>query len=204
MGTMVTMSENRRAEGQLDQSPWDRASGAFIAWRSGDASAVDDLVATMTPVLWHVVRAYGHDREAAEDVVQATWLGFVRLHQTIDDPKAVASWLITSARRGAAAHARTARRAAPVQDETLHAVLPDEDSAEALAMRGDEAARLWGAVASVDERCRKLLRVVAFLDRPDYQSLSQDLDMPVGSIGPTRARCLAKVRTALMERGGAR
>ena len=202
MGTMVTMSENRRAEGQLEQSPWDRASGAFIAWRSGDPSAVDELVAAMTPVLWHVVRAYGHDREAAEDVIQATWVGFVRLHQTIEDPQAVASWLITSARRGAAAHARTARRAAPVQDETLHAVLPDEESAEALAMRGDEAARLWGAVASVDERCRKLLRVVAFLDRPDYHSLSQDLDMPVGSIGPTRARCLAKVRHALTKGGG--
>lgn len=202
MGTMVTMSENRRAEGQLEQSPWDRASGAFTAWRSGDPAAVDELVAAMTPVLWHVVRAYGHDREAAEDVVQATWLGFVRLHPTIEDPQAVASWLITSARRGAAAHARTARRAAPVQDETLHAVLPDEESAEALAMRGDEAARLWGAVASVDERCRRLLRVVAFLDRPDYHSLSRDLDMPVGSIGPTRARCLAKVRDALTKGGG--
>lgn len=203
MGTMVTMTEHRRAEGQLDQSPWDKASGAFIAWRSGDASAVDDLVAAMTPVLWHVVRAYGHDRETAGDVIQATWLGFVRLHATIEDPKAVASWLITSARRGAAAQTRTARRAAPVQDEMLHAALPDVESAEALAMRDDEAARLWEAVASVDERCRKLLRVVAFMDRPDYQSLSQDLDMPVGSIGPTRARCLAKVRTALT-RGGER
>lgn len=195
------MSEDRRAEGQLDQSPWDMASGAFIAWRSGDASAVDELVAAMTPVLWHVVRAYGHDRQSAEDVIQATWLGFVRLHQTIDDPQAVASWLITSARRGAAAHARTARRATPVQDETLHAVLPDAESAEALAVRGDEASRLWRAVASVDERCRRLLRVVAFMDRPDYHALSKDLDMPVGSIGPTRARCLAKVRRALTEGG---
>lgn len=195
------MSEDRRAEGQLDQSPWDMASGAFIAWRSGDASAVDELVAAMTPVLWHVVRAYGHDRQSAEDVIQATWLGFVRLHQTIDDPQAVASWLITSARRGAAAHARTARRASPVQDETLHAVLPDAESAEAMAVRDDEASRLWRAVASLDERCRKLLRVVAFMDRPDYQALSKDLDMPVGSIGPTRARCLAKVRRALTEGG---
>lgn len=201
MGTMVTMSENRGAEGELEQSPWDRASGAFIAWRSGDFTAVDDLVAAMTPVLWHVVRAYGHDRGAAEDVIQATWLGFVRLHQTIDDPQAVASWLITSARRGAAAHARTTRRAAPVQDEVLYAVLPDGESAEVLALRDDDAARLWRAVASVDERCRKLLRVVAFLDRPDYHTLSQDLDMPVGSIGPTRARCLAKVRTALTKGG---
>ncbi len=201
MGTMVTMTENRRAGGQLDQSPWDEASGAFIAWRAGDASAVDDLVATMTPVLWHVVRAYGHDREAAGDVIQATWLGFVRLHQTIEDPQAVASWLITSARRGAAAHARSARRADPVDDEALAAALPDEVSAESVAVLDDQASRLWGAVATVDERCRKLLRVIAFLDRPDYQSLSQDLDMPVGSIGPTRARCLAKVRSALMEGG---
>lgn len=201
MGTMVAMSEDRRAEGQLDQSPWDMASGAFIAWRSGEPGAMDELVAAMTPVLWHVVRAYGHDRQSAEDVVQATWLTFVRSHQTIKDPQAVASWLITSARRGAAAHARTARRALPVEDETLQAALPDAESAEALAVLDDERSRLWGAVASVDERCRKLLRVVAYMDRPDYQSLSRDLDMPVGSIGPTRARCLAKVRTALAKGG---
>lgn len=201
MGTMVTMSEDRRAEGQLDQSPWDMASGAFIAWRSGEPGAMDELVSAMTPVLWHVVRAYGHDRQSAEDVIQATWLTFVRSHQTIKDPQAVASWLITSARRGAAAHARTARRALPVEDETLHAALPDTESAEALAVLDDEKSRLWRAVATVDERCRKLLRVVAFMDRPDYQSLSQDLDMPVGSIGPTRARCLAKVRTALAKGG---
>lgn len=201
MGTMVTMSEQRRAEGQLDESPWDKASGAFTAWRAGDATAVDDLVSAMTPVLWHVVRAYGHDREAAEDVIQTTWLGFVRLHPTIEDPQAVASWLITSARRGAAAHARSARRSDPVEDEKLAGALPDEESAEAMAVLDDEASRLWAAVASIDARCRKLLRVIAFMDRPDYHSLSQELDMPVGSIGPTRARCLAKVRTALSAGG---
>jgi DNA-directed RNA polymerase specialized sigma24 family protein len=90
-----------------------------------------------------------------------------------------------------------------VEEEALAARLPDTESAEALAVLDDEAARLWGAVATVDERCRKLLRVVAFMDRPDYQSLSKDLDMPVGSIGPTRARCLEKVRNALT-RGGTR
>ncbi len=195
------MSEHRGAEGQLDESPWDRASGAFQAWRAGDATAVDDLVSAMTPVLWHVVRAYGHDREAAEDVIQTTWLGFMRLHPTIADPQAVASWLITSARRGAAAHARSARRVDPVEDDKLAAALPDVGSAEAVAVLDDEASRLWGAVTTLDERCRRLLRVIAFMDRPDYHSLSQDLDMPVGSIGPTRARCLAKVRAALTTGG---
>lgn len=197
------MTEDRRAEGKLEESPWELASGAFTAWRSGDSTAVDDLVTTMTPILWHVVRAYGHDSQAAEDVIQSTWLGFARLHQTIQDPKAVASWLIVSARRGAAQLAKTGRRTAPTEDDTLAAWLPDMESAEALALLDEESTHLWNAVSTLDERCRRLVRVVAFMDRPDYASLSQELDMPVGSIGPTRSRCLAKLRTALMK-GGAR
>ena len=57
---------------------------------------MDDLVSAMTPVLWHVVRAYGHDRQSAEDVVATTWLGFVRLHHTIQDPRAVAAWSMSA------------------------------------------------------------------------------------------------------------
>ena len=146
-------------------------------------------------------------REPSRDTPapSTTSAGFNRLSALASPiPRAVAAWLITSARRGAAEHARKARRASPVEDEKLAAVLPDVESAEALAVLDDDAARLWRAVASVDERCRKLLRVIAFMERPDYQSLSQELDMPVGSIGPTRARCLAKVRTALMNEGGGR
>ena len=197
MGTMVTMSEDRGADEQLEQSPWGVAARAFAAWRSGEAAAVDELVRTMTPVLWQVVRAYGLDRDSSQDVVQTTWLGFCRLHPTIDDPRAVASWLITSARRGAAHHSRSERHTFPAEDAALASRLPDVESAEVRAVLDDEAARLWGAVHSLDDRCRRLLRVVAFLDRPDYASLSRELDMAVGSIGPTRARCLDKLRTAL-------
>ena len=194
---MVAMSEHQGAGGQLGESPWDAARGAFTAWRAGDAAAVDQLVRVMTPVLWHVVRAYGHDRETSEDVIQTTWLGFVRLHATIEDPKAVASWLITSARRGAAHHAVRARRTEPVEAETLDRRLPDVESAETTAVLDDESAQLWQAVARLDERCRRLLRVIAFQDRPDYAALSHDLQMPVGSIGPTRSRCLTKLRASL-------
>lgn len=162
---------------------------------------MDVLVRVMTPVLWQVVRSYGHDRQTSEDIVQTTWLGFVRLHHTIEDPKAVASWLITSARRGAAHHSRRPRRTEPVEDEALAAHLPDAASAETLAVLDDEAAHLWRAVMTLDERCRRLVRVVAFQDRPDYAALSDELGMAVGSIGPTRARCLDKLRTALVNGG---
>lgn len=56
---------------------------------------------------------------------------------------------------------------------------------------------LWRLVGTLSERCRYLLRIIAFADRPDYAAIADALGMPVGSIGPTRGRCLATLRTAL-------
>jgi DNA-directed RNA polymerase specialized sigma24 family protein len=86
-----------------------------------------------------------------------------------------------------------------VAPEDLEPFTSTAPSAESAAVEADECSRLWDAVAALDERCQRLLRVVAFLPRPDYAALSTDLDMPVGSIGPTRGRCLAKLRASLGE-----
>jgi DNA-directed RNA polymerase specialized sigma24 family protein len=59
------------------------------------------------------------------------------------------------------------------------------------------ASAVWRHVARLPERCQQLLRLVAFVDRPDYAVVSAALGIPVGSIGPTRGRCLAKLRLAL-------
>ena len=56
---------------------------------------------------------------------------------------------------------------------------------------------LWRHVQSLSDRCRELLRIVAFVDRPDYDVVAEALAMPRGSVGPTRGRCLAKLRAAL-------
>ena len=63
----------------------------------------------------------------------------------------------------------------------------------------EEEQHLWRAVHTLDDRCRRLLRVVAFSVRPDYENLAVELDMPVGSIGPTRRRCLTKLKKLLQE-----
>jgi len=57
--------------------------------------------------------------------------------------------------------------------------------------------RLWQHVQDLPERCRRLLRVIAFADRPDYAGVAESLGMPIGSVGPTRGRCLAKLRAQL-------
>ncbi|WP_244930660.1 sigma-70 family RNA polymerase sigma factor [Nocardioides sp. W7] len=180
---------------------WVDAGHAFERWLGGDPAGLDELVRLMTPVLWHVVRAYRLPQEAAEDVVQTTWLALVRRRTTIADPAAVGGWLTTTARRESWRVAKSDQHVMPAADEELAARLPADRSAEADAVENDSRSRLWHAVDALPERCRRLLRVVAFERRPDYQALASDLDMPIGSIGPTRGRCLAKLRVALVQAG---
>jgi RNA polymerase sigma factor (sigma-70 family) len=158
----------------------------------------------MTPVLWHVARAYRLPQDVAEDVIQTTWLALVRRRDAIQDPVAVGGWLTTTARREAWRVGATTARSTPTDDDVLTARLPTARSAEAAVVATDESRRLWAAVDALPPRCQRLLRVVAWENRPDYAQLATDLDMPVGSIGPTRGRCLAKLRVALIEAGESR
>ncbi|MBY0690035.1 sigma-70 family RNA polymerase sigma factor [Microbacterium marinilacus] len=177
---------------------WRKAATLFVQWRdTADSRALDELVRLLTPVLWHVVRAYGLRREAAEDVVQSTWLAFVRKHDSIAEPEAVSAWLTMTARREAWRTSKVDGRADPTEDESLEQRLPPSAAAEDEAVGRLEAGHLWRAVSGLDERCRRLLRIVAFDDRPDYRRIANDLRMPVGSIGPTRQRCLGKLRARL-------
>ena len=175
----------------------DDAAAELRAWRAGEAAALDRLVRLLTPMLWHTVRAYRVDAATAEDVVQATWLAFVRHADRVDEPQAVVRWLAVTARREAWRQARAAGRYDLVEEEVVDVRLPAGESTEDAVVRSHRDEALWDAVALLPERCRRLLRVVAFSDRPDYGELSAELGMPVGSIGPTRGRCLGKLRALL-------
>ncbi|MDQ4213892.1 sigma-70 family RNA polymerase sigma factor [Microbacterium capsulatum] len=190
-----------RAATEPDPPRWERAAALFLRWRDGEPRAMDELVRLMTPVLWHVARAYGLDRALAEDVVQSTWMTLMRRHASIAEPLAISGWLTTCARREAWRVGRLQRRADPTETESLESHLPAGESAERQAQRGTEAWLLWQAVGELNVRCQRLLRIVAFEERPDYARIAQDLAMPIGSIGPTRQRCLGKLR-ALLEKDG--
>lgn len=180
---------------------WERAAALFVRWREGDSAAMDELVRLMSPSLWQVVRAYGLDAALAQDVVQTAWLTLVRRHESIADPRAVSAWLTMCARREAWRVGKLQRRADATDTDVFETRLPAQESAEQAAVVDDDRRRLWHAVAGLNERCRRLLRIVAFEDRPDYARVSRDLAMPIGSIGPTRQRCLAKLRASLESAG---
>jgi RNA polymerase sigma factor (sigma-70 family) len=203
-GTDAEQASSEERPGSDDSgepSLWEQASDLFVQWQQGETRAMDALVRKMTPVLWHVVRAYGLESALAEDVVQTTWLTLVRRHETIADPRAVSGWLTTCARREAWRVSKAQRRADPTEVEQLEPQLPTAQAAEQSALVDDEQRILWLAVARLNERCQRLLRVIAFEERPDYARIAEDLAMPVGSIGPTRQRCLVKLR-ALLENDG--
>jgi RNA polymerase sigma factor (sigma-70 family) len=184
------------------RAPWGQAADSFRAYRDGDEDALADLVRLLSPVLWQVVRAAGLDRLAAEDVVQTTWLALVRSRDSISDPQAVAGWLCTSARREAWRVSKVGSRTLPAEDEALARRLPDAPAPEQQVVLDDTHARLWDCLNLLDERCQRLLRIVAVEARPSYTEVAEELGMPVGSIGPTRGRCLEKLRRELDKVGG--
>ena len=182
-----------------------RATTAFTDYQAGDRQALDLLVETVTPLLWRTVRETGLDTVASEDVIQTVWLALLRKADTIREPRTVVKWLLTSARREAWRVSKRVRSdlghtgavfgvdgeellALPEQRETL----PDET-----VLRDTRQRQLWQHVQELSDRCRQLLSVIAFADRPDYSHIAESLGMPVGSIGPTRGRCLAKLRDLL-------
>lgn len=175
-----------------------RAAALFRDYRAGDERKIGELVALVTPILWHTARAQRLDRERAEDVVQSSWLALMRSSDTIADPQAVLQWLIVSTRREAWRVVKREDRTEPRDLDDDELVTAGRDLPEEQVLQSDVDARLWQHVAQLPERCRALLRVIAFADRPDYATIAESLGMPVGSIGPTRGRCLAKLRDQLL------
>ena len=89
----------------------------------------------------------------------------------------------------------TARR--PTRGQTRHPAVARGPTPEDVAESDDLNRRLWTHVRALSPRCQTLLRVIAYSSRPDYATISAALGMPVGSIGPTRGRCLSTLRRAL-------
>ncbi|MFC0113457.1 RNA polymerase sigma factor [Kibdelosporangium aridum] len=167
------------------------------AARNGDQARLADLVDELTPLLWQVARAQGLDRDTSSDVVQTAWLKLLGAIQAIRSPMALTSWLVTVTRREAWRVRNSTRMEVPAKD-VLFAELPDlGPTPEERRVEVERVRQLWTAVSTLSDRCQQLLRIIAFTRRPDYDTVSAALGMPRGSIGPTRGRCLAKLRDAL-------
>ena len=167
------------------------------AARQGSEDALGQLVTELSPMLWHVARAAGLSSHDAEDVLQTVWMRLVAHLDDIHTSAALTGWPVTTARREAWRVRAVERRQLPA-DQELFAELPDRGpGSEEQVIMDDQRHVLWTAVSRLSARCQELLRIVAFAPRPDYATVAAELGLAIGSIGPTRGRCLAKLRALL-------
>lgn len=202
---MDIIDDETPATGFVHSGLADRASRGLLAYRAGFPTLMGEVVREITPLLWYAVRSQGVDREAAEDIVQGVWLSFVRNIDSIREPQAVLQWLLVTARRAAWESVRATRadlaKRAPAEDADLYRLrtMMSEEAVEDQVLLDERDRILWEHYLLLPERCQELLRLVSLADRPDYKQISAALDMPIGSIGATRGRCLAKLRTLLAD-----
>ena len=156
-----------------------------------DQRAWDELVKEFSPVLRRVIGAFRLGTHQVDDAIQATWLRLVLSIHTIEDPAAVPGWLVTTARREAIRSLHAAGRDLVVEE--VHAAEPAATAAtEDHAVLRERHGALRAAVSRLPGRQRAL--AASLLAERPYSELAQELGMPVGSIGPIRARLMARLR----------
>lgn len=162
----------------------------------GQADSWAQLVRMFAPLVFTVARRAGLSQSDAEDCVQQTWIALYRGRHTIKDPAKLPAWLIRVTSRASMRLVRKQARDQLVghQAETANpAALPDEE-----LYRLERLTHLKIGLSQLDRRCSEILKSV-FMAPPDqtYRDIAADLGIAPNSLGPTRMRCLKKLRKIL-------
>ncbi len=163
---------------------------------SGEQDAWNRLVDQFMPLVWSVTRTYRLTDRDAEDVSQTVWLRLVENLTDIREPRALPKWIITTAKNESLRLIKAHRRTRPLDslDDSTMAIGAGSCEAEANLLRAERQQALRDGLAELAPRQRELLLLLVADPPISYGEISRLLDMPVGSIGPTRARCLDRLR----------
>lgn len=179
--------------------------------RDGQEAAWQALVGRYQRLLYTVARRAGLGEHDAADVLQACFEALFQHLHALSQPERLQAWLVTTARRETLKQLHHQRRHPALATITQAADDAEDDRGDPAARQADEALlppeqlealqsqhRLRRALATLDKRSRELLTYLYLHDPPlDYDEIALRLDMAAGSIGPTRARSLDKLRRAL-------
>jgi RNA polymerase sigma factor (sigma-70 family) len=166
---------------------------------AGEKDAWDAIVESFSGLVWSVANAHRLGPADAAEVMQTTWQRLLEHLDRIREPERLGGWLATTARRESLRMLKLRNRELPTDDEaTFGRGLEQGPSPEELVLDRDRDRQLWRAFAKLSERCQRLLHLVVLV-APPYAEVAVALDMPIGSIGPTRARCLDQLRKLLGE-----
>ncbi len=171
------------------------------AARQGDSGAWKELVDAHSGLVWSVIRGFRFDTETGKDVFQTVWLRLAEHLDDIREPAKLAGWIGQTTRNECVGLVRQRTRVVVSEsvtdlgEPTDRAGLAFPEPGSGLE-RNEERLAVIAAFDRLGERCQRLLRLLV-LDPPlSYEDISEQLEVPVGSIGPTRARCLRTMRNS--------
>ncbi|ANZ38828.1 RNA polymerase subunit sigma [Lentzea guizhouensis] len=162
----------------------------------GDQGAWNEIVDRYTPLVVSVIYKHRLRPADASDVNQTLWLRLVEQIGRLREPEALPGWIMTTTRNECLRVLRVQQRTHlydPLTESDVLESAEDSDAdADLLAVERRQALR--DGFAELTEQCKRLLTKLMTDPPPSYQVVSEELAMPVGSIGPTRIRCLEKLR----------
>jgi RNA polymerase sigma factor (sigma-70 family) len=182
-----------------------RNSPTCIPMRSGDLAAVVEaaraghewawtaLITRFQPMVLRIARRHRLAATEQDEVAQETWLRLFRNLGRIDQPAALRGWIATTARNESVRRLHSCSRETPVEQDALPEPRMDPDMDASLVARERRAA-LDRALRRVPDRQARLLRILMTEPEPSYEQVSAALGIPIGSIGPTRARGIERLR----------
>jgi RNA polymerase sigma factor (sigma-70 family) len=192
-----TVNGRKAGGGRLNDNDVARSVACAAA---GDRTGWEALVGEFSGLIRAIARAHGLRDAHAADVAQATWLKLLEHLDDVREPGRVGAWLATTARRECLRVLRDGTRHRRLEVEALEGESPDVPGEELFVAERDRG--LWHAFTRLRPSDQALLDMLLVADpSPSYEEVSTALDLPIGSIGPTRARALERLRQQLEHDG---
>jgi RNA polymerase sigma factor (sigma-70 family) len=166
---------------------------------AGDKAAWERLVDQYSRLIWAMTRDFRLAEIDAADVVQTTWLRLLEHIHRIEYPERIGSWLATTARHECLRHLASSKRLTLVDDHDATFGHPTEHQPEVdeRLLAEERAQEVREALATLPGRSQRLLELLMADPPISYTEISDQLGLPIGSIGPTRGRCLDRLRLIL-------
>jgi RNA polymerase sigma factor (sigma-70 family) len=191
-GTVTTQEEPKEAKDTLDARQLIRRAA------EGDRGAWERLVDKYARLIWAITRDFKLSESDASDVAQATWLRLLEHIDRIEYPDRVGSWIAATARNECLRSLAARKRVVLAHDEvTFDGVASSDAELDESLLAVERAEVVREAVSQLPRRWQHLMELLMADPPASYAEISDQLDLPVGSIGPTRRRCLARLQVLL-------
>jgi RNA polymerase sigma factor (sigma-70 family) len=176
-------------------------AGLLAAAARSDQSAWDEIVERYSPMLVSVVARFRLSAAQIDDVAQTVWLRLVEHLGDVRDPQALPGWIATTARRESLRVLAAQRRSLPLSEQAEAGLVADAPAPDEELLLSERREALLAGLAELPTRMRELLFLLLQDPPLTYIQIAERTGMPVGSIGPTRARALERLRTTAPVQG---